>query len=427
MTPPPPGEPLDDGLPTEEIFGVGYRDRLKTQIGIIQEAIGNVGIGFDESLKDASLDNADPLYLYKEGVILVRDEDIPRVFQHVGGDAEDSLINGVTLWKPGPDWRDTLTALRKLDEELGVGAASFNHIVYTTDGVAGCCGATEPEEPPVRRPYPPVEVATPSNGTGVLVSVVDTGFLPAAATHPDTPWLAGVYGDVETVPNGVISQYLGHGTFVAGVVRTIAPKALVRVEGFFGQAGAICESNMIIQLDDALRHAPDIISISAGTRTRNNLDPLTFEMFWKNRLRHYKGTVLVAAAGNDGNRGPFWPAAFPWAVSVGALRKTGDRAKFTNFGSWVDVYALGVDVVNAYATGTYTCVEAPNVGEVRHFDGLARWSGTSFSTPIVSGLIAARMSQTGESARRAADELLRIAQINAKPGVGARIGPGFQL
>src|SRR5664279_3529449 len=240
MTSPPPGEPLDDGLPTAEIFGEGYRDRLKTQIGIIQEALGNVGIGFDERLEDASLENADPLYLYKEGVILVRDEDIPRVFDVVRGEPDDSLIPGVTRWRPVGG---TIPALQQLDAALGVGTATPDHILYTTDGVAGCCGATEPEEPPVRQPYPPVEVATPSKGTGVLVSVVDTGFLPAAATHPDTPWLAGVYGDVETVPDGVISEYLGHGTFVAGVVRTIAPKALVRVEGFFGQAGAICESN----------------------------------------------------------------------------------------------------------------------------------------------------------------------------------------
>lgn len=425
MTSPPPGEPLDDGLPTAEIFGEGYRDRLKTQIGIIQEALGNVGIGFDERLEDASLENADPLYLYKEGVILVRDEDIPRVFDVVRGEPDDSLIPGVTRWRPVGG---TIPALQQLDAALGVGTATPDHILYTTDGVAGCCGATEPEEPPVRHPYPPIEVGAECQGTGVLVSVVDTGWLPEAADHPDTPWLRGVTGDdIEIIENDIIKKYQGHGTFVAGVVRTMAPKASVRVEGFFGEAGAISESNMVMQLDDALRHAPDIISISAGTRTRKSQSPMTFEMFWKNRLRHYKGTVLVAAAGNDGNRGPFWPAGFPWAVSVGALDKHGNRADFTNFGSWVDVYALGVDVINAYATGTYTCVEDPHVGEVRRFDGLAQWSGTSFSTPIVSGLIAARMSQTGESARRAADELLRIAQINAKPGVGARIGPGFQL
>ena len=110
-------------------------------------------------------------------------------------------------------------------------------------------------------------------------------------------------------------------------------------------------------------------------------------------------------------------------VSVGALG--GDwrsRASFSNFGGWVDVYAPGRDLINAYATGTYICQFAPYAGQERNFYGMAKWSGTSFSTPIVTGLIAARMSRTGEKppgGRRPAGR----GAVPAIPGVGPILLP----
>ena len=388
------------------------RERVRGQVEIVRDALG-----VDEVEHDSE-EPADFGYLYRSGALLVRDGDLDRVRAVVDGEVRDSLVGGLTLFQPSG--RGTQDALAQIDAALGRGIATPDHVVYVTPA-GGCCPATEPEAPDTFDPHPAVTLADPSDGQDVLVSVVDTGWLPEAGVNPRTPWLHDVTGDEEFYEPTSIRPYAGHGTFVAGVVRCLAPSARVRVEGFLVNGGAVFESELIKQLDEALVDAPDVITMSAGTTTRNNQDLLAFQVFWETRLSRLKGTVLVTAAGNDGGRGPFWPAAFPWTVSVGALDGDNERAEFSNYGSWVDVFAPGVDLVNAYATGTYVTQEPPRIGERRVFEGMARWSGTSFATPMVAGLIAARMSSTGENGRQAADALMAIARAHTRPGVGARL------
>jgi subtilisin family serine protease len=376
-------------------------------------------------------------YLYVKGVVLTRDVDVDRVNRAmgrdgVGWDKRDGMqrapgapppVSGLTVLPLPPADElgaalDTLAWFERLDERLGVGVAVPNHVVHICPG--GGCPATEPL-PAAGAPRPPVDHDERTTGRGVKVVVLDTGLL--ETVRDEHEWLEGVWG--ETEPPGV-GRYRGHGTFVAGVVRTMAPSAEVEVRRLFIVEGAVLEDHLAAALVGALAETPDVISMSAGTTTRFGLPLLAMENFWTEHLSKVKGTVLVAAAGNDGNRGPFWPAAFPWAVSVGALDTDGTRAAYSNHGSWVDVYAEGTDVVNAYPRGWYTYRETPFAPQKANFlTGMACWSGTSFSTPVVSGLVAARMTWSGESARLAADALLVRARANARPEVGAVLEPGM--
>ena len=203
----------------------------------------------------------------------------------------------------------------------------------------------------------------------------------------------------------------------------MAPQSEVIVSNVFQVGGSALESDFVSDLKQALALGVDIFHLSVSAPTREALPLLSFEG-WLALLDQYKGIVCVVAAGNSGVRAPSWPAAFRQVVSVGALTADGrDRADFSNYGGWVDVYAPGRDLINAYAVGDYQYQDVPYKPQVAKFYGMARWSGTSFSSPIVTGLIAARIHRTGENGQEAAAVLLRQARAQAIPGVGAVLVP----
>jgi subtilisin family serine protease len=400
-------------------------------------------------------------YLYRDSSLLTRDRDLPRVqdalralgvrFEDAdtapaegrAGAAERALVSGITrLDAHIRESQHTPDVVDDLDRRIGVGVATPDHAFVITYNAI--CPATEPDEvitpqaaedPVAVREALWPSIGDPAAGRDVRVSVVDTGLLSGASAW--APWIEGVrpntradvedpdqlrVDSMEREMDGFADPYAGHGTFVSGVIRCVAPASHVVVERVLGVSGLTWESRLIKQIHDALARSPDIISMSAGCYTRRNIPPLGFQTLWEERLSQLGGVVLVGAAGNDSRAAPFWPAAFPWCVGVGSMSRDGQRRSwFSNHGAWVDVYAPGEEIVNAYAHMKYKTIVK---GEVRDTSaGIVKWSGTSFSTPIVTGLIAARMSRTGENARQAADALLEAARLQFRPGVGPRLFP----
>ena len=417
----------------------GSRARTSVQLDIIEQALeeqegpGTFGY-YTEGTNDNEGAREDFKYLFRRGRILVRDEHVSDVQGILGlGDAvvdDEDTTEGLQALEVA-DVTQALEALEAADLRT---LATPDHIMYVVASPS-CCPATEPEVVDTVDPVPPLE-DDEGLGDGVHVSVVDTGWYVDAAIHAVTSkWLAPVTGDPETVDADAIHPYAGHGTFIAGVIRCVARAATVFVDGFLPNGGVVLERKLFKQVREALARnpQPDIISLSAGTPTRHNKHLLGFERIWELEVERLGKTILVAAAGNDGSDRQFYPAALPWVYSVGSIDPDGQRSDFSNFGSWVDAYAVGRDLVNAFPVGSYTCHEPPHIppdvaeAEVRAFtNGLARWSGTSFSTPLVAGIIAARMSRTGETSKQAADILFGRAEALRAAGGLAVITPGGQ-
>ena len=390
-------------------------------------------------------DDAEVHYLYRPGHALVRREDLGRVQEYFAADENRKRFRGelapretrvpdlllVRLPSRLDHGDDVLATLEELERAQVVerGSVTPDHVVYVTPH-GYMCPATEPETPHRHtKPWPPALASSGqvADNDRVRVAVVDTGLWTAAVGSTKSPWLEvgdvlADPSDVETVDPAAIHPYAGHGTFVAGVISCLAPDTRIEVEGVLVHGGAVFESEIVQQLHEAIEDDdhPQVISISAGTHTRGDFALLGFEMLGRShKLAEREDVLIVAAAGNDSSDKPFWPAAFPWVVSVGSVDPDACVSDFSNVGPWVDVYARGRDLVNAFPTGTYTCHEPPHVGEVRTFDGLAQWSGTSFSTPIVTGLIAARMREAGQSAREAWKDVLAGATDENDPRGGA--------
>jgi hypothetical protein len=403
----------------DAVFDAHYR--------IVQDSFARQGVWLDIAYTpDGQVD-----YIYERDRLLVgtpNDNVSPlvdrlrgsRVIEQNGNTAVMSIDNLDDGHLSVPD------ALAQLDpqfnRDLPVGATpniSPNHLFY----VERLCSAIEPEVPSgASQPWPPPREAA-ADENPIRVGLVDSGLV--KPVDPALTWLSGVDGEDDPLgpmlPSGLrlIPPFAVHGTFVAGVARCMAPLSEIFVGNELDIAGATLESNIIGKIEQLIADFdPAIINVSSGTYTHGNWAPVAFEGFFE---RH-PDVTLVAAAGNDASDRPLYPGAFPFpgVVSVGALGPDqAHLAWFSNYGPWVDVYALGEGIVNAFTVGQYHYHEPPKEPARQDFLApLARWDGTSFAAPIVTGMIASRMGRTGESSREAAEALLVEAEQHRIPEVG---------
>jgi len=263
------------------------------------------------------------------------------------------------------------------------------------------------------------------------VIVLDTGLATAADLKPQALQQlqafvlpGGSPAAAAEVPDSVPADNLldpaaGHGTFIAGLVEQVAPGAKVEVWHVLAPEGDGNEVDIAARIDalpprNAQGDRGCVLNLSFGGYVMEHGDVLAGAIL----EAQARGYVVVSSAGNDGVCTPTIPASLPEVVGVGAIGPDGP-ALFSNYGPWVRACAPGVDIVSTFFQkfeGAET-PPSPIDPDPDNFYNWARWSGTSFSAPIVAGVLAqhARVHQVSvaDAVTQVIDNplLIRIADL----------------
>ncbi len=218
--------------------------------------------------------------------------------------------------------------------------------------------------------------------TSVIVGIIDTG---VDWTHPDiraNMWYGIGYdlgGFNGTPDNNPIEDNPYHGTFVAGVISAVTNNNIgIASIGFNTHLMAVKAARE--DMKDQTTGLPYIIYGFEGIKYAADHGAKVINCSWggggysnaEQEVIYYaiaKGALVVAAAGNDNLMEDFYPASYDGVFSVAATSLNDKKASFSNYGYNVDVSAPGQNIYSTWQPDTYT-----------------HGSGTSFSTPLVSGL-----------------------------------------
>ncbi len=243
-------------------------------------------------------------------------------------------------------------------------------------------------------------------GRGVKIAILDTG----VAAHPAFQSLIRSINLVD-MP-GDLAILNGHGTAVASMIigngsmtPGVAPGAdiiSVRVANDRGISDSFLLAQGIVAAVDA---GARLINISMGSLGRSSVldGAVTYAM--------ERGALIFAAVGNNGIGQVYYPAANEGVIAVGAVDASGRHLDFSNTGNQVSVTAPGYALNAAWPGGQAAMV-----------------SGTSFSTPIVVGTVAAVMTEGSAGTLTPAQAWQRINRhLNdaGSPGADPQYGGGM--
>ena len=237
-----------------------------------------------------------------------------------------------------------------------------------------------------------------TGSSDVTIAVVDTGI---DTQHPD------LLGRVTRIPGcglGPTNSYdTSHGTFIAGLIGAVADNSIgttgldwkaelldVRVmNGGNGSTQVIASG-----IKCAAANGADIISLSF-VQQGSQLSPILKEAISEAQKA---GSLVVAAAGNDGYERQRFPAAAEGVLSVGALNADLNISSFSTRGNWIDLMAPGNELLSLGAGSS---------------NSVRLGSGSSFAAPLVAAsasLVKARFPYF--EAEQIMSQLIRTAETH---------------
>lgn len=230
-----------------------------------------------------------------------------------------------------------------------------------------------------------------SYGSGTKVAVLDTGSTLEGVRNINL---------VELLSDPMAQN--GHGTAVIDLIRQIAPATdilSVRIADDAGQSDSFLLSEGIVAGIDAGVNIINISMASYGNAT------LLHEAV---KLAQEAGIKIFASTGNEGYDRVAYPAGYKDVVAVGAVDANGTHLNFSNSGD-VTLVAPGLDLVTSWTGGKSVY-----------------FTGTSASSPIGVGVLAAAISHDGQkiTTSKAYDQLTGNLNEAGAPGIDSFYGGG---
>jgi thermitase len=204
----------------------------------------------------------------------------------------------------------------------------------------------------------------------VTIAILDTG---VDLDHPDLA--SKIVANINFSSSPTVDDVDGHGTHVAGIagaltnngigVAGLGYSAAIMNVKVLGDTGSGAYSAIASGITWATDNGAKIINMSLSGSSASSTLEAAVNYAWN------KGVVVVAAAGNDGDSAPEYPAYYTNCIAVAATDLMDKLPSWSNRGDWVDLAAPGNSIYATLRDGTY-----------------GYKSGTSMASPHVAGLAA---------------------------------------